>query len=709
MTVDPDSGVRLLGEALPYADGAEDRLLEVLRGAADRRAGSDELFASVEDWPTRYHLSRLRANLLRPLVVGEGMRVLDVGAGTGALSRWLGEQGAQVTALEGSLARARVAAARCEGLGNVEVLCGPLDALEDDDAFDLVVVCGVLEYSGAGIGGAGGPAAFLDAVRALCRPQGSVALAIENRVGLKYLLGYAEDHLGRPFAGIEGYRSDPGVRTWSRAELGSMLAAAGLGSQTWLFPFPDYKLPTLVLAEEAYRQPDAVELVDQLARLPVMDYSMPPLRLADERAAHAGLVAAGLGPDVANSFLVVASPTEGAEQAVVEQGVLAWRFGDERERRWLRTTRVHPPVEDGPAQGSADGPASGRRVTQRRTFPDVEAVSERGWLRQVLVPEAPYHRGTTFEQQAFAAARDHDLDGVRAVVRRWRDHLRALEAAPSDGLGTHPFLPEGTTSVLPGDHLDIAFDNFVDDGRSIHFIDPEWQLPHGVSTAVVVRRALWSLARRFVTTGVDQPWPEHLTVDDLAGALAAMCDEVLEADDLVAWFRAEGELQQLVGGQDPDEVADEYAEIGRSSRADQPVSRRLPFTRLQAVVAATAPGVVAEDGYSPGEALRRAEERIEQLQRAVSGLHETLAERAADIHRVVLHGERLEGELAAADAERRALRERRDELDARARELEARVLALEAHPALRAARKGAGLVRKGTAAARRVGGGGPAS
>ena len=87
---DPDSGVRLLGEALPYADGAEARLLDVVRAASDRRAGSDELFRSVEDWPTRYHLSRLRANLLRPLVVGEGLRVLDVGAGTGALSRWLG-------------------------------------------------------------------------------------------------------------------------------------------------------------------------------------------------------------------------------------------------------------------------------------------------------------------------------------------------------------------------------------------------------------------------------------------------------------------------------------------------------------------------------------------------------------------------------------------------------------------------------------------
>ena len=60
-------GVRMLEGHVSYRDGSEERILEVLRGAADRSCDSDELAAAITDWPSRYHLSRQRASLLRPL------------------------------------------------------------------------------------------------------------------------------------------------------------------------------------------------------------------------------------------------------------------------------------------------------------------------------------------------------------------------------------------------------------------------------------------------------------------------------------------------------------------------------------------------------------------------------------------------------------------------------------------------------------------
>ena len=83
-----------------WRDGSEDRIAGILRAATDRSSGSDELAAHIDDWPTRYHLDRRRTNLLRPLLVGSGMRVLDVGAGTGVNSRFLAEAGADVVAVE---------------------------------------------------------------------------------------------------------------------------------------------------------------------------------------------------------------------------------------------------------------------------------------------------------------------------------------------------------------------------------------------------------------------------------------------------------------------------------------------------------------------------------------------------------------------------------------------------------------------------------
>ena len=55
--------------------------------------------------------------------------MLDVGAGTGAIARYLGEAGCSVVALEGNMARAKVAAERCRDLPDVEVVCGTIDDL----------------------------------------------------------------------------------------------------------------------------------------------------------------------------------------------------------------------------------------------------------------------------------------------------------------------------------------------------------------------------------------------------------------------------------------------------------------------------------------------------------------------------------------------------------------------------------------------------
>ena len=44
-------------------------------------------------------------------------------------------------------------------------------------------------------------------------------MAIENKLGLKYFAGCKEDHVGRMFEGIEGYKNTSGVETFSKREL----------------------------------------------------------------------------------------------------------------------------------------------------------------------------------------------------------------------------------------------------------------------------------------------------------------------------------------------------------------------------------------------------------------------------------------------------------------------------------------------------------
>lgn len=523
--------VRRIGAGVPYVDGSEDALLAIVRAAADRSSTSDELEAHIVDWPTRYHLSQHRANLVRPLRLRPGQRVLDVGAGTGAIARYLGEQGAEVVALEGNPARAEVAAARCEGLPNVEVLCGTIHDLDPDEHFDVVAVIGVLEYSIAPIGGGRGPLDLLGAVQSRLRPGGALCLAIENQLGLKYLMGGAEDHRGVPWIGLEDYPGPPGPRTWTRQELAGMLRQAGLVEQRWLAPFPDYKLPSLVLHEQVYDHPRAEELIEQLVLEPVAFPDALPARRGDAVAAHGTLVRAGLGLDATSSFLVVAAPTEAAVRGLVDDGTMAWLYGGHRRSMWRRARELR---------------------TSWRLVPDGDtSPRSSGWLTQDPGAERPFELGATLGQEIDRAIRAHDEVRLSEVLRRWWAELerRASSTAGAGGTPGSPFAAQAGGRSLPDGHLDVSPSNFVDRGDgNLVLIDDEWRIGGPVDMEMAAHRALWVLAQQVVGSGISHPWGDTASVGSLVERFAAMIDLQLTPERTERLLAAELELQALVTG-----------------------------------------------------------------------------------------------------------------------------------------------------------------
>ena len=332
-----DDGLYLRADAdrFGYSDGAEveQRLYAVVATARDRGTFSPELLAAIVDWPSEYHLSRSRHALLRPLEIRPGQRVLELGCGCGAITRYLGEIGAQVVAVEGSLARARVAAQRCRDLANVCVVADDLSRFSIDATFDWVLLVGVLEYAGLFATDIQDPdLAYLRSAAKSLAPGGRLVVAIENRLGLKYFSGIGEDHLGQPYIGIEGRYATAGPRTYGRRELESRLHAAGLQSATFLFPYPDYKLPSVVLADDAFQQ-EGFNPADMLARSFARDYGGQDAAAFNEALVAASLVRNGIAADLSNSFLVVAQRKGGYRPSR-----LAWTFGVQRNAQYATQT-----------------------------------------------------------------------------------------------------------------------------------------------------------------------------------------------------------------------------------------------------------------------------------------------------------------------------------------------------------------------------------
>lgn len=595
--MEPSNAVRRIGPGIPYVDGSERHLLELLRGVVDVTSGSDELDSHIVDWVTRYHLSHQRSNLLRPLEIAPGTRVLDVGAGTGGLARYLGERGAEVLALEGNIARAEVTAERCRDLDGVEVVCGSIDDLDEADQFDLITVIGVLEYSEAEIGGAAGAPALLASVRRRLRPGGAMALAIENQLGLKYLLGGAEDHLGEPWVGLEDYPGPPGVRTWPRRQLAAMLHEQGFEGQRWMAPFPDYKLPTVVLHEAAYLQPDAELLIDQLVLRPVAFLDSLPARVADARAAHRVLVRAGLGPDVSSSFLVVAGPDEDAVERFVPGDLLAWLFGGHRRSPWRRVRAL---------------------TVERRVLCDGDAgLRSEAWLSQDPGGSRPFEAGRTLGQDIDDALRACDVDGLQELVQRWWAELEsraqpAPERAP-DSAWAHPYLPPWSTRVLPADHLDVGPSNFVDRDGDLVFVDDEWRASGPIDLVLAAVRSLWLLSNEVVTSGIHHPWEVGVTVGEVFDRLVGMLPLEVSPADFDAFTDAEVAMQVIVAGGDADEIRRALLDGSLSSLASGlDLADRRELDELRTVV----PALDARASAAESERDALAAERVHLAERA---------------------------------------------------------------------------------------------
>ena len=135
---------------IDYSDGVEtERSLEtILKNAADLTWRSADFSKDFEDWALNYHLSPARANILRGLGLKPGGRVLEVGAGCGVITRFLGDSGFEIDAIEGSQSRAALAALRCSGLTNVSIVRADFNEVTlPNEGYDVVLFIGVLEYA----------------------------------------------------------------------------------------------------------------------------------------------------------------------------------------------------------------------------------------------------------------------------------------------------------------------------------------------------------------------------------------------------------------------------------------------------------------------------------------------------------------------------------------------------------------------------------
>ncbi len=293
-----------------YSDGqdVEKYLSKTFDEVEDLSSRSTELQSKIIDWPSEYHLTSDRSNLLRGFDLSFAKTALELGSGCGAISRYLGEQGIRVDAIEGSAIRADLGRRRCKGLDNVRVISANYNKLKlPRQHYDLVLFVGVIEYAQRfkpkSRSNRDAALEILQQAKKYLSPNGVVIVAIENRLGLKYILGHHEDHYSKRYVGINGYPDSAGIATYSHEEWQQLALDAGFNENSFTYPFPDYKIPRVVLTQSYVdNNPYAFNHLEGMVS---RDYTVPAGRSPLESIAWQAASKGNFLHTVANSFCIL--------------------------------------------------------------------------------------------------------------------------------------------------------------------------------------------------------------------------------------------------------------------------------------------------------------------------------------------------------------------------------------------------------------------
>ncbi len=479
-----------------YSDGEiEDALLAYVKGELTW----EQLEDREDRYPALYHLSPLRENILNWYPFRSGASVLEIGSGCGAITGLLCRKAARVVSVELSKRRASINYERYKSLDNLEIMVGNLNEMSFDNTFDYVVLNGVLEYAMSFTEGEKPYESFLKGIKGYLKQDGHLLIAIENRLGLKYFNGAPEDHTGHYYEGIDGYRDNRTVRTFSKAELSGLLDVCGLKGQTFYYPYPDYKFPTEIFTDQTI-------LRYQYGK-PFVNLDEKRYRIFEEQGVWNALTKDGVTASFANSFLVdavEAAPSEkGASVEAADAGsreILYVKLSNDREEQFRIATSIERHMGEKIVVKRPLTEAAGAHIKTltegMELTPDPRFVNLGGILSENGSIYYPFLRSASLDSEIKEMIAAEDVDEILRTLRKvFREY--GSGAKVSGRYQTEAFekifgpakLAMDLPCVQPA-NIDLICDNIFRQGEEYRIIDCEWVFDMPVPLPFIIWRSV---------------------------------------------------------------------------------------------------------------------------------------------------------------------------------------------------------------------------
>ena len=230
----------------------------------------------------------------------------------------------------------------------------------------------------------------------------------------------------------------------------------------------------------------------------------------------------GLGPDLANSFLVMCSKSEGSLKQTLESGAVYYGNGD-RKKPYLKAITF-------------DEQEDGLHVT-RRPLTDIAPPSNASFVQ--VFDDDRFIEGTHWgsKLQDVMVRKNWKLDDIEEWARVWFDAFKAkANISSTDALGAD--------TQIDGSLLDAIPKNLIVDAACVgHFFDLEWQAKTPLKFGYILVRGLAdALTSVESASGSKQAADVASLVHDLGKRLGVS----MPRSEVLAHLRQEGAFQKEV-------------------------------------------------------------------------------------------------------------------------------------------------------------------
>lgn len=475
-----------------YCDGAvEDELLEIAKNYA--AVEYPRIIEERKSWEILYHLSPLRENIVEWLPINSSMKVLEVGSGCGAITGALSRRAGEVTCVELSKKRSMINAYRHMEAENVTIHVGNFQDVEPDlpKDYDYICLIGVFEYAQAYIGSETPYDDFLRIIKKHLKTGGHIAIAIENKFGLKYWAGCREDHLGVYYAGIEDYPEGGVVRTFTKEGLLSIAKRCGFREAQMYYPYPDYKFMTTLYSDR--RLPQQGELSNN-----TRNFDRDRLQLFDEKRVFDTMIKEGQFPLFSNSYMLLLGPSLSEEYV---------RYSNDRKEEFqIKTlqkgTGFGKIIEKHPLCKAAE-------THIESTAKAYEKLSERYQGSRIAINESRLERtaegtpyitikfleGRTLEEILDERLAQNDLEGFHKLFDEYLKRIAWGEekaVADYDLIFGNVLIPQGDNNrnLKGAKSAENDIDSYLNE-EIWHVIDCEWTFDRTIETKELAFRAVY--------------------------------------------------------------------------------------------------------------------------------------------------------------------------------------------------------------------------